>query len=423
MLLCIKGATQMENGKLAIHGGEKAIPIWFKGRHNYGTEERDAVIALMDGSIKSGNAFGYQGSQEELFCKEFAAFLGGGYADGVNSGTNAVYLAIKALQIPAFSEVIVGCVTDPGGMMSIVLNNCIPIIADVLPGSYNTGAAMIEPLITERTKAIVVAHIGGEPANMPEIMTLAKKYNLKVVEDCAQSHTAKINGQNVGSFGDVSSFSLMFGKHMSTGGQGGLVFTKSEEIYWNTRRSADRGKAINLPAGSTNIIPALNCNMDEIHAVIGRVQLKKLPDIVARRQAFVKLLNKKGMNKLKAVKIPEIPVWAEHCYWWWKLRIDSSVLKVNRHEFCAALIAEGLQINPSYRAALPATMSWFQNRSEKFPWNAPQYKGNPKQEFSCPNANTSMEDHFILPLYESWGEVEADAILNAIRKVETVMAK
>ncbi|MCX6984881.1 MAG: DegT/DnrJ/EryC1/StrS family aminotransferase, partial [Lentisphaerae bacterium] len=192
-----------------------------------------------------------------------------------------------ALQLPPFSEVIVGCVTDPGGMMPIVLNNCIPIVADVVPGSFNTGAAMIEPLITGRTKAILVAHIGGEPANMPEIMALAKKHNLKVIEDCAQSHMAKINGRNVGSFGDIGAFSLMFGKHMCTGGQGGAVFTKSEEMYWNIRRAADRGKAFNLPDGSTNVVPAINCNMDEIHAVIGRVQLRKLPDIVARRGGSV----------------------------------------------------------------------------------------------------------------------------------------
>lgn len=410
-------------GTLAVNGGEKAIVAPFKSRQNIGAEERAAVLALMDECIKSGHMFGYQGAQEDAFCKEFSQSLGGGYADGVNSGTNAVYVAIKALQLPPFSEVIVGCMTDPGGMMPIVLNNCIPIVADTMPGSFNTGAPMIEPLITGRTRAIVVAHIGGEPANMPEIMALAKRHNLKVLEDCAQSHMAKINGQNVGTFGDMGAFSLMFGKHMCTGGQGGAVFTKSEEIYWNIRRAADRGKPFNLPAGSNNVIPAINCNMDEIHAVIGRVQIKKLPDIVARRKAFIELLIKKGMNRLKAVKIPALPVWAEHCYWWWRLRIDMPALKCKRDEFCAALSAEGLPINPSYKGALPAKMAWFQNRAEKFPWNAPQYKGDPKREFPCPNSDASVEHHFILPLYESWGEAEADAIMNAIHKVEAVLAE
>jgi dTDP-4-amino-4,6-dideoxygalactose transaminase len=258
---------------------------------------------------------------------------------------------------------------------------------------------------------------------MPEIMALAKKHSLKVVEDCAQSHMAKINGQNVGTFGDASAFSLMFGKHMCTGGHVGAVFTKSEDMYWNIRRTADRGKPFNLPAGSTNVIPAINCNMDEIHAVIGRVQLKKLPDIVARRKALVKLLIKKGMDKLKSVKIPLLPTWSDHCYWWWRLRIDISSLNCPRNEFFAALMAEGLQINPSYRAAMPATMAWFQDRPGKFPWNATQYKGDPKQKFPCPNANKSVEDHFNLSISESWNEPEADAIINAIRKVEDALAK
>lgn len=410
-------------GKLAVNGGEKTILTPLQARHNFGVEERAAVLALMDEAIQSGNMFGYEGPQEEAFRKEFAEFLGGGYADGVNSGTNAVYVAIKALQLPLFSEVIVGCVTDPGGMMPVVMNNCIPVIADTMPGSFNTGAAMIEPLITPRTSAIVVAHIGGEPADMPEIMALARRHGLKVVEDCAQSHMARINGRNVGTFGDIGAFSLMFGKHMCVGGQGGAVFTKSEDLYWRIRRAADRGKPFNLPAGSTNVIPAINCNMDELHAVIGRVQLRKLPDLVARRKAFVKLLTEKGMDKLKAVKIPELPPWAGHCYWWWKLRVEVSRLNCSRDEFFAALLAEGLLINPNYRTALPATMDWFRNRSGQFPWNAPQYKGDPKQEFPCPNADAAMNEHFYLVVYESWGEPEAELIIRALRKVESVMTR
>lgn len=412
-----------QDKQLAINGGEKAIPFTMKGRYNFGEEERAAVLALMDETIKSGKMFGYNGPQEEAFCQEFAELLGGGYADGVNSGTNAVYVAIKALQLPPFSEVIVGCVTDPGGMMPIVLNNCIPMVADVMPGSFNTGAAMIAPLINERTKAIVVSHIGGEPANMPEIMALAQAHHLPVVEDCAQSHLAKINGQNVGTFGEIGAFSLMFGKHMCTGGQGGAVFTKSAARYWDLRRAADRGKPFNLPTGSTNVLPAINCNMDELHAVIGRVQIKKLPGLVARRQAFVKLLINKGLDQLQVVKIPPLPKWADHCYWWWRLKLDLAALACGRDDFFAALAAEGLGVMPDYRAALPATMTWFQDRAEQFPWNAPQYQGNPRQEFPCPNADASMIEHFILPIYESWGEVEAEAIMQAFHKVEAALAK
>ena len=148
--------------------------------------------------------------------------------DSRNCGTNSVYGALAALNLPPFSEVIVGCVTDPGGMMPIVINNCIPVPADTALGSFNTGAKEIEACITLRTSAIVVAHIGGEPADMPAIMKVAKKHNLPVVEDCAQPHMAKINGKNVGTFGRYGAFSLIFGKHMCTGGQGGAVICNTE---------------------------------------------------------------------------------------------------------------------------------------------------------------------------------------------------
>jgi dTDP-4-amino-4,6-dideoxygalactose transaminase len=409
--------------QLAVNGGTPSVTIPFKPRFHFGQEERDAVMAALDRVVSTGNMFGYQGAEEDAFGKEFAAYLGGGYADGVNSGTNSVYVALKALGLPPFSEVIVGCVTDPGGIMPIVENTCIPILADTLPGSYNTDAAMIAPLITERTRAIVVAHIGGEPADMPGIMALAARHGLKVVEDCAQSHMARINGQIVGTFGDVSGFSLMFGKHMCTGGQGGAVFSKSEEMYWRVRRAADRGKPFGLPAGSTNCISAINCNMDELHAVIGRVQLRKLPGIVARRKAFVALLTKMGMGALKAVRIPTVKAEFDHCYWWWKLGVDASRLTCTKDEFCAAIVAEGVPINPSYAAALPGTFEWFKNRPTRFPWNAAEYKGNRQQEFPCPNAMATVQTHFNLMVAESWGEAEAEAILNGLRKVESVFAK
>ena len=275
----------MSISELAINGGPQACP-GLPARFHFGKEEKAAADALFDKCIATGNAIGYNGPEEAAFCKEFAEYLGGGYVDGVNAGTNAVYVALKSLQLPPFSEVIVGCVTDPGGMMPIVELNCIPVPADTAEGSFNAGAKEIEARITERTSAIVVAHISGEPANMPEIMKVAKKYNLPVVEDCAQAHMALINGKKCGTFGTCGAFSLMFGKHMCVGGQGGAVFTNEEDQYWKIRRAADRGKPFNME-GCTNVIAAINCNMDEFHAAIGREQLKKLPGIVERRLKVV----------------------------------------------------------------------------------------------------------------------------------------
>jgi dTDP-4-amino-4,6-dideoxygalactose transaminase len=403
--------------ELAVNGGGKAIGFAFKGREQFNEEEKAAAVRMFDESIRSGNAFGYNGPEEEAFGKEFATFMGGGYADGVNSGTNAVYVALRALDLPPFSEVVVSSVTDPGGIMPIVMLGCIPMVADTMPGSYNAGPEQVEALITPRTRAIIIAHIGGEPADIEGIMKVAAKHKLPVIEDCAQSHGAAINGKKVGSFGTYGAFSLMFGKHFCTGGQGGAVFCNTEEDYWQERRAADRGKPFNMP-GHTNVIPAINCNLDELGAAIGRVQLRKLPSIIAGKRRFVQLLKDRGIGRLAGIEIPELLPGAEHVYWWWRLRVNTAKITVPKEEYCAALVAEGVPMNPNYSAALPFTFEWFQNRRGKFPWNNPEYKGDAGIEFECPNAKAAMAKHFNLTIHESWGEKEADAIMAAFKKVD-----
>ena len=174
--------NRTELSKLAMNGGPKTRTQPFPGRSLIGPEEKAAVNALFDKAISTGEAFGYNGVEEEEYCKEFAEYMGGGYADAVNSGTSAVYVALRALDIEPFTEVIVSAITDPGGMMPVALMNCIPVVADSAPGKYNTDAEQIEKLISPLTSAIVVSHIGGEPCDIDKIVALGKKHNIPVVE-------------------------------------------------------------------------------------------------------------------------------------------------------------------------------------------------------------------------------------------------
>ena len=145
--------------KLAIDGGAPVRSEPMPHRALFGTEEKEAVMKLFDEALEKGEAFGYNGTPEQEYEAAFVEFMGGGYADGVNSGTNAVFAALGGLQIDALSEIIVPPITDPGGVMPVVFVGCVPIVADAAPGSYNTSAAQIEPLITDRTRAVIVAHI------------------------------------------------------------------------------------------------------------------------------------------------------------------------------------------------------------------------------------------------------------------------
>lgn len=411
--------------RLAINGGPRLRTEPFPQRGHIGDEEKRAVDALLEFAIASGTAPGYNGEQEIAYCDEVAAFMGGGYVDAVSSGTAGIYVALRALDLEPFTEVIVGAVTDPGGLMPVPLLNLIPMIADSEPGSYNTGPEQVQALISPRTSAILVAHIAGEPANISGIVAVAREHGIPVIEDCSQAHGATVDGQLVGTFGDMGVFSTMFGKHHSSGGQGGLVFTQDEALYQAIRRASDRGKPFFLPPSSTNAIASLNFNLNDLAAAIGRVQLAKLPGIVRRRQAIVADIAQ-GIANLQTVSIPTPIEGAQPSYWFLRLRFHAGQASCDKETLCQTLIAEGLPIAPHYRGALPHTMDWFTHRRvfghSGYPWASPEYRGDPDRQFPCPNAQAAMDTHFNLHFYESWGASEIADTVAILNKVDRAYA-
>jgi dTDP-4-amino-4,6-dideoxygalactose transaminase len=406
--------------KLAVEGGAAVREKAFPGRGHVGLEEQAAVKGVFDAAIAAGGAPGYNGAEEEAYCDDFSEFMGGGYTDAVSSGTAGIYVALRALELAPFSEVIVGAVTDPGGMMPIPLLNLIPMVADTMPGSYNTGPDQVAALLSPRTRAIVVPHIAGEPADVAGLAALAKTRKIPLIEDCSQAHAARLNGRPVGTFGDIGVFSTMFGKHHSSGGQGGLVYTQQEELYQAIRRASDRGKPFFLPDGSTNVMASLNLNLNDLAAAIGRVQLRKLDDIVRRRRAVVADLRDR-IADLRAVAIPAPMPGADPTYWFLRVRFDAGACRVDKLTFCRALHAEGLSVTPDYSAALPHTMTWFTERRvfgrSGYPWASPEYEGDPDQSFPCPNARAAINAHFHIPIHEAWGEQEVEDAAAILHKV------
>lgn len=406
--------------RLALEGGQPVRATPFPPRAHIGAEERAAAAALFDAAMATGVAPGYNGSAEQAYCEAFSAAMGGGHTDAVSSGTAGLYVALRALDLPPFTEVIVGAVTDPGGMMPIPLLNLIPMVADTAPGSFNTGPEQVAALLSPRTSAIVVPHIGGEPADIAGIVDLARRHGIPVIEDCSQAHAARLNGRLVGTFGDIGVFSTMHGKHHSSGGQGGLVFTQRESLYHAIRRASDRGKPFFLPEGATNVIASLNLNLNDLAAAIGRVQLRKLPDMVARRRKIVAQLQEQTGN-LHAIAFPPLLPGAEPSYWFLRLRFNERAVTVDKLSFCRALQAEGLPVNPDYAAALPHTMTWFTERRvfgrSGYPWASPDYGGDPEREFPCPNARAAIAAHFNVQIHEGWGDQEIDDAAAILRKV------
>jgi len=412
------------HAKLAVEGGAPVRSAPLPSRSLLGEAEKAAAVALFDAAIASGNAFGYGGPSEKQYEEDFAAFMGGGFADAVNSGTNAVFAALGALQLDALSEVIVPPITDCGGCMPVLFIGCVPVVADGDPRSYNTAAEYIEPLINERTRAVVVAHIGGDMVDMDPVMELARKHDLYVVEDCAQSHGASYKGRRAGTIGHIAAFSTMYGKHHCTGGQGGIVYSTDEELHWRGKRFADRGKALNLEA-SGNVTAGLNCNLNDLSAAIGSAQLKKLSRIIGNR-ARVGDAIRDALSGDRAVSVGwQVPD-SQSTYWFLRMHIDVSRLSVDKAAFCQALRAEGISASPAYRA-IPAEYPWFQNKSvfggTGFPWTCSDYKGPREPQYHIDNAIQAVETHFNVSMHENYGDQEVADIAAAVKKVEEAYAK
>ncbi|MCC7262874.1 MAG: DegT/DnrJ/EryC1/StrS family aminotransferase [Candidatus Latescibacteria bacterium] len=409
---------------LAIDGGPKVRTTPFPKRHLLGAEEKAAAVALFDRAMETGDAIGYGGPEEQAYEREFAQFMGGGYADLVNSGSSALYVALGALELAPAGEVIVPPITDPGGVMPVALLNLVPVVADAHPGSFNSGAEQIAAVLTPHTRAIVVAHIAGEPAEMDAILALAAARGLPVIEDCAQSHGARYQGRLVGSLGAIAAFSTMSGKHHATGPQGGVVYTADEQLYWRAKRFSDRGKPFNTDSPS-NVRAGLNLNGNDLAAAVGRVQLRKLAGITQRRRQVAGRIIA-GLGQLQAVRAGWEAPQSEGVYWFMRLRVEAARLKVDKDTFARAVAAEGIPVTASYRH-LPSEARWFRERlvfpPSDYPWGLPAYQGDRQAQFPCPNAVEAAETHFVLAVHENYTDQEVTDILAALRKVEDAYLK
>lgn len=407
---------------LAVQGGTPVRTQPWPMRNLFGEAEKQAAMDLFDNSIKTGNAFGYNGKKEEEYCKAFADWLGGGYADAVNSGTTAVFVAVRSMNLTPGTEVIVPPITDAGGVMPVAMLGLIPVPADSMPGEFNVGVDQIAARITPRTSAIVIAHIAGNPCDMGPIIELAKQHNLKVIEDCAQAHGATCQGKMVGTFGDVAAFSTMSGKHHATAAQGGVVFTRDQDTYWRIRQAADRGKPFGVEKSAGNVMAGLNLNSNELACAVGLVQLAKLPAFNAGRQAFVKTVadGVRAMNT-DIIEVVTPPQGSQSVYWFIVMKLNLAKLRVDKETFVAGLAAEGIPVMPTYWHC-PVTQPWYVNRTVlpagEFPWSLPGADQRQWTTADLPNAFATSTTHFVIPMHENCGSQEAADILSALAKLQ-----
>lgn len=258
-------------------------------------EEAEAVKNV----LLSNKVNYWTGTEGREFEKEFAAYCGVNHAVALGNGTLALELALYSLGIGPGDEVITTSRTFIASASCIVMRGATPIIADVDADSQNLTVATIRPLITPRTKAIIAVHLAGWPCDMDGILALAREHDLKVIEDCAQTHGACYKGRPVGSIGDVGAFSFCQDKIMTTGGEGGMLSINDPELWARAWAFKDHGKSFDAvykrqhPPGFRWLHESFGTNwrLTEMQSAIGRIQLRRLDAWVATRRRYAALLN------------------------------------------------------------------------------------------------------------------------------------
>jgi len=231
---------------------------------------KEEINAVIQDVLNNGNFI--LGENVKRFEEEFAEYCGVKFGVGVGSGTEAIHLALIACGINNGDEVITVSNTAVPTVSAISAANAVPVFVDIDEFSYNINPKLIEKKISRKTKAIILVHLYGNPCNMNEILKLAEKYTLKVVEDCAHAHGAEYKDRKVGTFGDVGCFSFYPSKNLGAYGDGGMVITNDAELNYKLRLLRNYGQEKRY----FSIVKGFNSRLDEIQAAILRFKLKKL---------------------------------------------------------------------------------------------------------------------------------------------------
>lgn len=289
-------------------------------------EELDEAI---QGVIHNGQFI--LGPEVETFESEIAAYCSVKYAVGVASGTDALQLALLACGIKSGDEVITTPFTFIATAETIAKCGAIPVFADIDPKTYNIDPAKLESKISPRTKAILPVHLYGQPADMNPVLKLARKYNLKVIEDCAQALGAEYRGKRIGSIGDAGCLSFFPSKVLGAYGDGGMIVTNNPDIAEKAKMLGNHG----CKEKYYQLIHGFNSRLDSIQAAILRVKLRHLNEwIELRRQkasVYCQLL-----QRIDRIKPPYVAPYSRHVFNYYTIRLNSRLSRDKLKEFLSS---------------------------------------------------------------------------------------
>ena len=359
------------------------------------------------------------------FQNEFCAYQHAERGVVCTNGTAALEVALKALGVGPGDEVIVPSYTFVSTATAVLYVNAVPIFVDIDPNTYNIDPARIEEAITDRTKVIIPVHFFGQPANMDEILRIAKKHDLKVLEDSSHAHGSEWRGQRVGALGDIGTFSFQNSKNM-TAGEGGIILTNNQELADLCESYIWIGREKGRPWYEFHRL-GWNYRITEFQSAILRVQLERLDEQIARRQENVAYFYERITNEVDGLKpITVLDQVTRHSWHIVSMRYDPKVWGVNKRAALKAVNAEGVPTVGDYSFPLYKNPLFLNKafNNNGCPVDCPRYKGpainyadfektNPVAEFACSDEAVWLEHRLFLGTRE-----DVDDIVNAFIKVQ-----
>lgn len=278
------------------------------------------------------------------FQSGFADFCGSKYALACSNGTVTLHLALLALNIGPGDEVIMPALTYIATANAVAYCGATPVFVDSEPDTWNISPEAIEKAITPRTKAIIPVHLYGLPSNMTQIMAIAKKHGIPVIEDAAEAHGAKWDGKVVGSIGDVGSFSF-FGNKIITSGEGGMLVTDDADLM--SRMKLLRSQGVDPNKRYWHLECAYNYRMTNMQAAVGLGQLENIQWHLQNRQRIAQLYKKHLAGMEDLITAQSVPAEATHSYWMYTIMLTDQVKK-ERDEVMRAMEACNIEMRPAF---------------------------------------------------------------------------
>jgi len=383
--------------KLAIKGGPKARETPFPKHPIIGDEERNQILDVLN----SGNISTFVASPGEHFLggkkirefeEKFAEKMGSKYAVTFNSASSALHAAVVAVGVQPGEEVIVPPTTFTSTATSSLMHNAIPVFSDVKRDTFCLDSAKLDQVVSSLSKAVIPVHLFGNACDMDEIMAFAKKNNLRVIEDCAQSPGAQYKGKTVGTIGDCGIFSFQESKNLMTG-EGGMLITNDEDIAKIAQMVRNHGEMI-VPTLQNRTYKSeflgWGYRMTELEAALGIAQLGKLDKYNDERIKLGTFLHDE-INKINGLKHTKYD-YVKHVYWVFGFSYDENKIGIPRDVFCDALRAEGIPCSAGYVKPLYLSPLYQERRAFAFK----HYSGTAKYEKGiCPVAESLYEKELV----------------------------